>query len=91
MAGIEITLRFNRKTGKKDIVISYESDADSLPIEHEEEHQAIVAKLLDEGVLQKSELGEIQVERITAPPSGESRPTQHEEGEQREAPPQGSG
>ena len=70
MGDIEIRLRFNRKTGKKDIIIGYESESDALPIEHEEEHQAIVFKLLDQGVLAPSELGNVHVERIVAPPPG---------------------
>ncbi|MGE0434110.1 MAG: hypothetical protein AB7K09_18200 [Planctomycetota bacterium] len=74
MAEIEIKLIFNRQTGKKDVIIWYESDSDSLPIEHEEAHNAVVEKLLDKGVLKPDEVGNIKVERIVAhPPSQTER------------------
>ena len=63
MADIEISLRFNKKTGKKDILINYESDPDTLPVEHEEEHEALVRRLLETGVLAEGEVGNVVVER----------------------------
>jgi hypothetical protein len=63
MAEMTIRLRCDPATGKKDILISLRSDADSLPHEHEQLHKALIDKLIDKGLLQASELGQIVVER----------------------------
>ncbi len=63
MAEMTIQLRIDPNTGKKDIVISLDSDADMLPHEHEEQHRRLVEKLLEGGMIQASELGKIVVER----------------------------
>jgi hypothetical protein len=63
MAEMTIRLRCDPATGKNDIIISLRSDEDSLPIEHEQRHRALVEKLIDGGLLKPSELGQIVVER----------------------------
>jgi hypothetical protein len=63
MAEMTIRLRCDPVTGKKDIVISLRSDADALPHEHEQQHQALVEQLIQGGVLKASELGQVVVER----------------------------
>ncbi len=63
MAEMTIQLRIDPNTGKKDIVISLDSDADMLPHEHEEQHRKLVEKLIEGGMIQASELGKIVVER----------------------------
>lgn len=63
MAEITIRLRYNTQTGKKDLLIDYHSDDDALPIEHEQDHRAIVEGLLGKGVLQADEVGDIVVRR----------------------------
>ncbi|MSU77501.1 MAG: hypothetical protein EXS16_05315 [Gemmataceae bacterium] len=63
MAEMTIQLRIDPNTGKKDIVISLDSDADMLPHEHEEQHRRLAEKLLEGGMIQASELGKIVVER----------------------------
>lgn len=79
MAEVTIRLLIDRTTGRKDVVISYTSDADALPSEHEDEHKRIVEKLIEGGVLQASELGKVLVERVspgeTSSPLGENEPT----------------
>jgi hypothetical protein len=77
MAEMTIRLRCDPTTGKKDIVISLRSDEDSLPHEHEQLHRALVDKLIDKGLLQASELGQIIVEReeTAKEPAAEQRPT----------------
>ena len=77
MAEMTIRLRCDPVTGKKDILISLRSDADSLPHEHEQLHKALVDKLIDKGLLQASELGQIVVEREeeTKQPVTDQRPT----------------
>jgi hypothetical protein len=67
MAELTIALRHNPETGKKDIIIHLESDADALPHEHEEAHRELVEKIIGKG---KS--GKVIVEREsekTAPPT----------------------
>lgn len=68
MAEMTIRLRCDPATGKKDIVISLHSDADALPHEHEQQHRALVEKLISGGLLKESEVGKIVVEREQAEP-----------------------
>lgn len=63
MATMLIRLEVDPTTGKKDLWIDYHSDADALPLEHEEEHRAVVEKLLAGGIVKQSELGRIIVTR----------------------------
>lgn len=63
MATMLIRLQVDPATGKKDLWIDYHSDADALPVEHEEEHRAVVEKLLAGGIISQSELGRIIVTR----------------------------
>jgi hypothetical protein len=76
MAEVTIRFRHNPKTGRRELVISYESESDALPHEHERDHKAIVEKLL--GITVTDELGDIVVERVEkgqttqVPPSEES-------------------
>jgi FtsH ternary system domain X3-analog len=76
MAEMTIRLRCDPATGKKDIIISLRSDEDALPHEHEQQHRALVDKLIEGGVLKAGELGKIVVEREARegdaePPIGE--------------------
>jgi FtsH ternary system domain X3-analog len=73
MPEMTIRLRCDPTTGKKDIVITLREDEDMLPHEHEQQHRALVEKLLEGGLLKASELGQIVVEReekegASAPP-----------------------
>ncbi|MGE0529657.1 MAG: hypothetical protein AB7P49_21605 [Bdellovibrionales bacterium] len=76
MAEMTIHLRCDPETGKKDIIISLQSEQDALPMEHEQQHKALVEKLIDGGLLKAEELGRIVVER------------EQKEGEKGSAPPQ---
>ncbi len=69
LAQITIKLRFNQRTGKKDIVIEYESDADMTGWEHEKEHKRIVENLIGKGVLEAEEFGEVIREKVKQPDS----------------------
>jgi FtsH ternary system domain X3-analog len=73
MAEMTIQLRIDPNTGKKDIVISLDSDADMLPHEHEEQHRKLVEKLIEGGMIQASELGKIVVQREEETPLPASR------------------
>ena len=64
MAEMTIRLQIDPNTGKKDILVSLESDADLLPYEHEEQHRKLVEKLIEGGIVKASELGQIIVERV---------------------------
>jgi hypothetical protein len=61
----ELTIRLvvDPHSGKKNVVIHYESDADALPMEHEEEHRRLVDRLIEGGALSAAELGRIVIER----------------------------
>lgn len=79
MADVTIRFRHNPRTGKRDLVISYESDQDALPHEHERDHRALVEQLIGQKL--GDDVGEITVERAgageTAPPEaapGEAAP-----------------
>ena len=61
-----IRLRTDPSTGKKDIIIDLRSDDDALPHEHEEQHRALVRRLIDGGLLKAEELGQVIVEREQA-------------------------
>jgi hypothetical protein len=71
MAEVTIRLIYNLETGKKDIYIDYESDADALPVEHEQQHRQLVEKLLGKGILKPGEAGDIVVGRVQ--PQAEGR------------------
>jgi hypothetical protein len=82
-----ISLRCDPATGKKDIIVKLHSDPDSLPMEHEQQHRALVDKLIEGGVLKASEAGKVVVERqddvaIPAKPEGKrqenERKAQHQ-------------
>ena len=63
MASVTIRLIVDPDTGKKNVVISYESEEDALPIEHEDAHRDVVDKLIEGGAIKAGELGKIIVER----------------------------
>lgn len=46
MAEIIIRLRKNPESGKRELIIDYESDDDMLAHEHERDHRALAEKLL---------------------------------------------
>ena len=83
MPEMTIRLQIDPATGKKNIVVSLRSDEDALPHEHEQQHRALVEKLIQGGIIKASELGQIIVEReeetpapanpVNNPPSGEKR------------------
>jgi FtsH ternary system domain X3-analog len=63
MPEMTIRLQIDPETGKKNIIVSLRSDADALPHEHEQQHRALVEKLIQGGIVKASELGKIIVER----------------------------
>ena len=63
MAQLIIRLEVDPQTRKKNVIISYRSDEDALPMEHEEDHRRLVNELIEGGALSAAELGQIIVER----------------------------
>ncbi len=74
MAEMTIQLRTDPETGKKDIIVELHSDDDALPHEHEQQHRALVQKLIEGGVVDAEEVGKIVVDRgqSTAQPDPQS-------------------
>jgi hypothetical protein len=72
MAELNIRLQIDPETGKKNLIIEYESDSDMLPMEHEEEHRRLVNALVEGGVVKAEELGKVVVRRETAAQTEES-------------------
>lgn len=64
MADLILRLRIDPATGKRELVIDYTSDADALPIEHEDAHRQLADKLVDGGLRS----GNVVVTREAAPP-----------------------
>ncbi len=60
----EVTIRFkhNPATGKRELIIGYESDSDALPHEHEKDHRALAEQLL--GVPLGDDIEGVRVERV---------------------------
>jgi hypothetical protein len=63
MAELSIRLTVDQETGKKNLIIEYESDSDALPVEHEEDHRRLVNELVEGGLLKAGELGKVVVQR----------------------------
>lgn len=72
MAEMIIRLVIDPDTGKKNILVKLHSDADALPHEHEQQHKALVDKLIEGGVLKEGEVGEVIVEREETEPQTEA-------------------
>jgi len=83
MAIMTIMLRRDPQTGKQNIVIKLDSEADALPQEHEQMHRELVEKLIGKG-LDPEDLGELIVEResgkeAAAPQKTETPPERKKE------------
>ncbi len=50
MPELTLRLRVDPATGKREIVIDYSSDADALPMEHEDEHRRLAGAVVDGGL-----------------------------------------
>jgi hypothetical protein len=88
MAEMTIRLEIDPVSGKKNIVVSLQSDEDLLPHEHEQRHRQLVEKLIHKGLVQAGEIGQIIVEREEEEPLSQTQP--ESPAPQREARPQGS-
>ena len=79
MAQLTIVLRRDPQSGKQNIIVKLDSDADSLPIEHEQLHRTLVEKLVGKGI-PAEDLGEIVIERepVSQPTPKVAEPTEPE-------------
>ena len=77
MAELTIRLRKDPETGKHDILIDLQSDADALPHEHEQMHREAVEKLLGKGAVGKVMIDrEREREPASAAPQADAPPAQ---------------
>jgi hypothetical protein len=67
MASATLRLSVDPVTGKRTITISYSSDADALPHEHEEAHRDVVEKLLEGGIAKPGDAIVVEREGAGAP------------------------
>jgi hypothetical protein len=67
MADLVLRLRVDPVTGKRELVIDYTSDADALPIEHEQTHRELADRVVDGGLRS----GKLDVAREVAAAAGE--------------------
>jgi hypothetical protein len=63
MAKMTIALRRDALTGKHNILVKLDSDADALPQEHEQLHKQVVQSLISQG-LDLEDLGHVEIERV---------------------------
>lgn len=63
MAEVTLRLRVDPQTGRKTVVVDYSSDADALPMEHEEDHRAIVDRLIEVGAITEADRDNVVIER----------------------------
>ena len=75
MPDLILRLRVDPATGKRELVIDYTSDADALPIEHEDAHRQLADRVVDGGLRS----GKVEVSRaseapVTETPAGEAAP-----------------
>ena len=63
---LTLRLRVDPVTGKREVVVDYTSDADALPIEHEDEHRRLAGKVVEGGL----HSGKVAVTRPEETPAG---------------------
>ena len=74
MADLILRLRVDPATGKREVVIDYTSDADALPIEHEDAHRQLADKVIEGGLKN----GKVSVSRETEEPVKETPATENQ-------------
>ncbi|HEU0030190.1 MAG TPA: hypothetical protein VFQ53_06150 [Kofleriaceae bacterium] len=69
---LTLRLRVDPVTGRREVVVDYASDADALPIEHEDEHRRLAGKVVEGGLNSgKVEVTRAQEEPAAQQPAGE--------------------
>jgi len=80
MPSARIRLDIDPQTRKRTIVITYESDSDALPHEHEEAHRALVKKLFDGGLAKDGDAIHVEREGETTGPAVAAEQSEGPEG-----------
>lgn len=80
MASAHIRLEVDPVTRKRTVVISYESEADALPHEHEEAHRRVVQKLFEKGLVGDGDTIVVEREGAAAPGAPETGEVKEREG-----------
>jgi hypothetical protein len=83
MASATLKLHVDPVTGKRTITVSYASDSDALPHEHEDAHRQVVEKLFEGGIAKPGD--KIVVERGGAAATAEVPAEQQAEDERQRA------
>lgn len=71
MGKIRVELKANARTGRKKVVVYYESDPSLTYQEHLKRHHEILEQLLSLQVIRAEELGDIEF-RVVEPQSGQT-------------------
>lgn len=88
MPHVTLRLEVDPHTRRRIVLVSYESDPDALPHEHEEEHRALVEKLVQGGLISAEEAGLVQIERpavVAAPAAAAAEAPAEREAEEQDA------
>lgn len=72
MPELNIRLQIDPVTGKKNLIVEYESDSDALPHEHDEAHRELIDALIEGGVVKAEEVGKVIIEREHSEPVAEA-------------------
>ena len=75
MAEVTIKFRHDPKSGKRELVIHYESESDALPHEHERDHRALAEALIGQPL---GDDVDVHVERTTKPAPAEQQGSSNE-------------
>lgn len=78
MAQMTINLRRDPASGKQIILVKLDSDPDALPIEHEQQHKALVEKLLGLGINPDDADIVVEREQVADPGPPTGTPTEPE-------------
>lgn len=62
MAELTLRLEIDPKTLRKQLLIGLSSDPDALPMEHEDDHRALVDRLLEAGLI-GDDVGQLVIDR----------------------------
>jgi hypothetical protein len=68
MPDLILRLRVDPATGKRELVIDYTSDADALPVEHEDAHRQLAGQVVEGGLRSAA----VEVSRAVDAPAAEA-------------------
>lgn len=68
MPRLTLQLRVDPVTKKREVLIGYESDSDALPMEHEEDHKALVQKVVGKAPSTRVQANEGLLEPVSNEP-----------------------